>query len=218
MTTGKVIDPLNLPTALPVNAPMKIATDPYGRLYTAGGGATDTILVAGSQKTQIVDGSGNVVKTQASSDGYGLECVEQYASVGEDNTNGTIAISYKPLANSSYSLSYASTTALATNLIVKAAPAKIFKMSGFIHYSNTDGYQNYIQIHNATTLPANTSVPLFSYPIDTRASVGPVAWQYTFAELCGLYLNTGAVICFSRTAATLTILTDYTGWISASYI
>jgi hypothetical protein len=91
-------------------------------------------------------------------------------------------------------------------------------MSGFINYSNTDGYQNYIQIHNATSLPSAGAVPLFSYPIDVRSSVGPVAFTYTFAELCGLYQNTGCVICFSRTAATLTILTDYTGWIQASYI
>jgi len=220
MTTGKVIDPLNLPTALPVNAPMKIATDPYGRLYTAGGGsgATDTILANGTQKTQIVDASGNVVKTMASADGYSIQSSEQYASVSEDNTSGVTAIAFKPLATAAYSLSYASTTALATNLAVKGAPSRAFKVSGYLAVVGTDGYARFLQAHNSVSLPANTSVPLFSIPIDTRASTGSVKFEYEFATDFGLYTNTGLVFAISSTGPTLTIDTVYTAWIQCSYI
>jgi hypothetical protein len=178
----------------------------------------DTDLKNGTAKTQIVDGLNRTISSVVSADGYALEAAEQYAAVGEDNTNGVFAICTKPIANSSYSLSYASTSTLVTSLLVKASPGKIFKMSGFLNYSGTDGYQHYIHLHNATSLPANTAIPLFSLPIDTRSSSGPVKFEFEFAEEYGLYLNTGIVLAFSRTAGTLTISTDYTGWIQCSYI
>jgi hypothetical protein len=218
MEIAKIIDPLSLPAAQVAGTATRIATDSYGRIYTAGGGATDTILVAGSQKTQIVDGSGNVVKTQASSDGYAIQSSEQYASVGEDNTNGVQAVCYKPLANSSYSLSYASTVALGTSLVVKAAPGKIMKVSGYLGVVGTDGYARFLQVHNAVSLPANTSVPMFSLPIDTRSSAGPTKFEYEFAVNFGLYANTGLVLAISSTGPTLTLDTVYSAWMQASYI
>lgn len=178
----------------------------------------DADLKNGAAKTQIVDGLNRTISSVVSADGYALEAAEQYAPVAEDNTNGILAVVQKPIANSSYSLSYAQTTTLVTSLLVKASPGRMYKMSGFLNYSGTDGYQHYIQIHNATSLPANTAIPLFSFPIDTRSSAGPVKFEIELAKEYGLYLSTGIVIAFSRTAGTLTISTDYTGWMQCSYI
>ncbi len=79
-----------------------------------------------------------------------------------------------------------------TNLVVKASAGILYEVSG---YANLSGF---IQIHNTTSLPANTSVPVSSFAVS--------AGQNYFKEFPrGLTLTTGIVIAFSSTTNTLTI-------------
>jgi len=220
-----------------------LATDGYGRLITVAASGTgvagdftsaqlhadlittnstlatiDTDLKNGAAKTQIVDGLNRTISSVVSADGYAIEAAEQYAPVYEDNINGVASVVMKPIANSSYSLSYAQTTTLATNLIIKASPLKLFTLSGYLSVSDTNATQHYIHLHNSTSLPANTAVPIWSRPLNIRATAGPIDFDFELAEMYGLYLNTGAVVCISTTGNTLTIATVYTAWFQCSFI
>jgi hypothetical protein len=80
------------------------------------------------------------------------------------------------------------------SLAVKATPGTLY----WLFVVNGAGATNYVQVHNAATLPANTAVPL--------ATVGTLAASasgfYVFNP--GLYCSTGIVVAKSTTAATLT--------------
>lgn len=65
--------------------------------------------------------------------------------------------------------------------------------------TNTTGTAGFVQVHDADELPANTAVPLLSFPIAANAVFsfdGPV------------YCGTGLVVAISTTLTTLTISTN----------
>jgi len=96
----------------------------------------------------------------------------------------------------------ANTTALAASLVVKASPGILHGVAG---YTTT---AQFIQVHDATSLPADTAVPELVIPVaaDTFFNV-PLP-----AHLCG----TGIVICNSTTGPTKTIGGADT-WLTAYY-
>ena len=67
---------------------------------------------------------------------------------------------------------------------------------GFSANSSAAGY---IQFHNATSLPANTTVPFLTYPIAANETIA-----YDFG-VYGERFSTGIVIAYSTTQQTLTI-------------
>ncbi len=85
-------------------------------------------------------------------------------------------------------------SAYATHIIV--APHPIILL-GFTIYNS--GAAQFIQLHDATTLPADTSVPVLPLPIGA-AGILPAWWGTE-----GRYFPHGLVICNSSTVVTKTI-------------
>lgn len=99
--------------------------------------------------------------------------------------------------------SAAKVSALAASLVVKASAGKLF---GFAGYSTT---AQFIQVHNASSLPADTAVPDLVFPIEANK---PFSIALARPHVAG----TGLVICNSTTGPTKTIGSANT-WITAWY-
>lgn len=99
----------------------------------------------------------------------------------------------------------ARTTALAASLVVKASSGILWEIRG----DNGLAAEQYIQVHNGTSLPADTAVPIEVFRIPASKS-----FSITFPN--GLICSTGIVICNSTTLATKTI-GSANCWFSADY-
>lgn len=89
----------------------------------------------------------------------------------------------------------ATTAAYAASKVVKAASGYLWRVTGY----NSKASSQFIQIHDAASLPADTAVPVvvFNVPASQYFSVD-------FAPL-GRYFTTGIVVCNSSTGPTKTI-------------
>jgi hypothetical protein len=87
----------------------------------------------------------------------------------------------------------AATNPLAASAVVAATPGWLRGIYGY-----NSGPSQFIQIHDAAALPADTTVPLFSLPV---AAGQP--FSFVFSE--ELRVTNGIQLCNSSTAATKTI-------------
>ncbi len=114
--------------------------------------------------------------------------------------SGTVTASYTAATSSS-------TTALAASKVVKGSAGTLY---GFNVYNNKSSAQ-WIQVHNTTSLPADTSIPIISLRVEANSNLG-VSYGAR-----GLAFATGITIGNSSSVATLT-----TGsadcWISAEFV
>lgn len=88
-----------------------------------------------------------------------------------------------------------SSTALENSRVIKASAGRLYRLL----ITNTKTSSQYIQIHNTTTVPADTAVPIFSFPIPASSAVS------IDADIMGSYFDTGITVCNSSTVATKTI-------------
>lgn len=72
---------------------------------------------------------------------------------------------------------------------------RIFLLVGY----NAKTSAQFIQLHNAASLPANTAVPEYSFRVEASSNFS------LDLSLYGDYFDTGVVACNSSTQATLTI-------------
>ena len=86
------------------------------------------------------------------------------------------------------------TTALATNLVVRATGGILWGLTG---HSNRSSSQ-FIQIHDAASLPADTAIPVVVFEV-------PATTSFSLNYDDGREFQVGIVICNSSTAATKTI-------------
>lgn len=99
------------------------------------------------------------------------------------------AITATPVASS-----LANSTAYVASLVVKASAGRLFSVNGY----NSKGSTQFIQVHNATSLPANTAVPIATITVPTVSN-----FSIDFGPL-GIPLSTGIVLGNSSTGPTLT--------------
>lgn len=92
-------------------------------------------------------------------------------------------------------MSNASSTALADDKIVKASAGTLYGFQGYVDSGAADGF---VQVHNTTTQPADTAVPVESFPVAAGAG-----FSLDFGRH-GRYCSTGITIVFSSTGPTLT--------------
>lgn len=120
---------------------------------------------------------------------------------------GVLASAAIPVNLDAASTSAANSTALVASLVVKATAGTLYGIAGY----NANAAARFIQIHDATALPANTSVP------EVVVNVGIAGnFNINFGPF-GRRFATGIVVANSTTAPTLTVGTA-DSWISAEYV
>ena len=87
-----------------------------------------------------------------------------------------------------------STAALAASLVIKTNGGTLYGLTG---YSNKSSSQ-FIQIHDASSLPSDTAVPTIVFAV-------PATSSFSLNYDVGREHQVGIVICNSSTAATKTI-------------
>lgn len=111
---------------------------------------------------------------------------------------GTNMIGYQTvaaIAGSTNATSRVSSTALETGHVIKNAAGRLYSLV----VTNTKTSAQFIQIHNTTSVPADTAVPIYSFYVPASSSVSIAS------EDIGDYFDTGISVCNSSTAATKTI-------------
>lgn len=89
----------------------------------------------------------------------------------------------------------AATTIYATSLVVKTTKGILVGITGYNAKTSTQ----FIQIHDAAALPANTAIPIVVFAV---AASTPFSLDF---GLRGKTFPTGIVICNSSTGPTLTV-------------
>lgn len=128
---------------------------------------------------------------------YSLAIENTLTEINTDQSNWTQTAQTKrvPDATAAYAPTNATTTVLSNNLVIKNTSGTLFSFS----CHNNKNQAQYIQLHNATALPADGSVPVFVFKINSDTSIF-IEWS-----VFGRHFTNGIVICNSSTVATKTI-------------
>ena len=110
-----------------------------------------------------------------------------YLGTQLDATNDTV--SQKPTTHSNIN-----TSALAASLLIKSSAGRCYEIRGY----NNKATPQFIQVHDAASLPADASVPEEVFTV-------PATANFTIEFPRGKSFTVGMVVCNSSTAATKTI-------------
>lgn len=127
----------------------------------------------------------------------------QRVVIASDQTAYSVNVANSPIvfaqayatASSTSSTSRVSSTALEVGHVIKNGAGRLYSLM----ITSTRTSAQFIQIHNTTSVPADTAVPVYSFYIPAASSIS------LSAEDIGDYFDTGISVCNSSTIATKTV-------------
>lgn len=167
-------------------------------------------LEFGENGTAIMVSKANPLPVSASIDTVGLAIAANQQTNSLTNAELRalpIAIKEQPDATATYSPNSSTSVAYEASRVAKSSAGTLYSVTGY----NSKESSQFIQLHNSTTLPLDTAIPVVLLTVPPYSN-----FSYS-ADKFGRFFSNGITICNSLTGATKTIgLADV--WFDIQYL
>lgn len=123
--------------------------------------------------------------------------VDNVIALSPSAANFNAAIKRAPDATSTFAPTSVDSTALEASHILKASAGVLYGVTGYSARTTSQ----FIQVHNTTTVPGDTAVPIVVFFIPA----GPVSFSWDAPAQFGKFFSTGITICNSTTGPAKTL-------------